>query len=224
MKRAPRTAMNALPQTLRPALLASALTLLAITVLAVAPAHAQYKVVGPDGKITYTDRVPGAADGKVTSISGRGGVASADASLPLELRQPVSKFPVTLYVTNGSCDPCDSARQLLRGRGIPYNEKLVVTVEDSDALERLSGGRDAPTLTIGAQTLRGLSSEVWNSYLDGAGYPRESRLPKGYQFAAATPVTDRRDTPVKATAPRASAPSETPRAEPEPAPGTTIKF
>ena len=224
MKRAPRSATNALPQPLRPALLASALTLLMITVLAVAPAHAQYKVVGPDGKITYTDRVPGAAYGKVTAINGRGGLASADASLPLELRQPVSKFPVTLYVTNGSCDPCDSARQLLRGRGIPYNEKQVVTVEDSDALERLSGGRDAPTLTIGAQTLRGLSSEVWNSYLDGAGYPRESRLPKGYQYAAATPVTERRDVTAKAPSARASAPSAVPQAEPGPATGTTIKF
>jgi glutaredoxin len=223
MKRAPRPATHALQQPLRPALWAAALTLLLITVLAVAPAHAQYKVIGPDGKVTYTDRTPGAADGKVTSINGRGGSAAPDASLPLELRQPVSKFPVTLYVTSGSCEPCDSARQLLRGRGIPYTEKQVVTGEDSDALERLSGGRDAPTLTIGAQTLRGLSSEVWNSYLDGAGYPRESRLPKGYQYAAATPVTDRRDTPVKAPAPRASA-SETPRAEPAPAPGTSIKF
>jgi glutaredoxin len=150
--------------------------------------------------------------------------AAPEATLPLELRQPVSKFPVTLYVTTSSCDPCDSARQLLRGRGIPYTEKQIVSVEDSDALERLSGGRDAPTLTIGAQSLRGLSSEVWNSYLDGAGYPRESRLPKNYQYAAATPVTDRRDTPVRAPAPRASAPSEAPRAEPAPAPSTTIKF
>ena len=194
-------------------------------VLASAPALAQYKVVGPDGKVTYTDRVPGAADGRVTSINGRGGSASAEAALPLELRQPVSKYPVTLYVTSGSCDPCDSARQLLRGRGIPYAEKQVVTTEDSDALERLSGGRDAPTLGIGAQNLRGFASEVWNSYLDGAGYPRESRLPKNYQYAAATPITERRDTPrAPAPAARASAPFELPRAEPAPEPGPNIKF
>jgi glutaredoxin len=224
MNRAPCHATNALPQPLRPALWLSALGLLLITVLAVAPAHAQYKVVGPDGKVTYTDRVPGAADGKVTSITGRGGSAAADASLPLELRQPVSKFPVTLYVSTGSCDPCDSARQLLRGRGIPYTEKQVVSAEDSDALERLSGGRDAPTLTIGAQTLRGLASDVWNNYLDGAGYPRESRLPKGYQYAAATPVTERRDVTAKAPAARPSAPSAAPQAEPGPATGTSIKF
>jgi glutaredoxin len=214
MKPASRPTANAVP-TLRPAPFA---IVLALAVLAMHTAQAQYKVVGPDGKVTYTDRVPGAADGRVTSINSRGGAASADAALPLELREPVSKFPVTLYVTTGSCDPCDSARQLLRGRGIPYAERQVVSVEDSDALERLSGGRDAPTLTIGSQTLRGLSSELWNSYLDGAGYPRESRLPKNYQYAAATPITDRRDTPVRAPAPapRASAPAEAPKAEPPP--------
>ena len=219
MNPARRHATITLLQSLRRAPLACAFA----TALACAPALAQYKVVGPDGKVTYTDRVPGAADGRVTSINGRGGSASAEATLPLELRQPVSKYPVTLYVTSGSCDPCDSARQLLRGRGIPYAEKQVVSAEDSDALERLSGGRDAPTLTIGAQTLRGLSSEVWNSYLDSAGYPRESRLPKNYQYAAATPVTDRRDTP-RGPAARASAPVEVPRAEPAPEPTSNIKF
>ena len=223
MNPAKRRATRALPPMLRLAPLAVVLSSLWLAVL---PAQAQYKIVGPDGKVTYTDRVPGAADGKVTSINSRGGAAAADASLPLELRQPVSRFPVTLYVTTGSCDPCDTARQLLRGRGIPHTEKQVVSVEDSEALERLSGGRDAPTLTIGAQTLRGFSSELWNTYLDGAGYPKESRLPRGYQYAAATPITDRRDTPVRAPSARASAP-EAQRNEPaaEPAPGSSsIKF
>ncbi len=220
---ATRRATKELLHPLRLAPLAFALSTL---LLAALPAQAQYKVIGPDGKVTYTDRVPGAADGKITSINGRAGAAAADAALPLELRQPVSRFPVTLYVTTGSCDPCDTARQMLRGRGIPYTEKLVITAEDSDTLERISGGRDAPTLTIGAQTLRGFSSELWNTYLDGAGYPKESRLPRSYQYAAATPVTDRRDTPVRTPSARASA-AEAPRAEPvpEPAPGSpSIKF
>ena len=38
----------------------------------------------------------------------------------------------------------------------------------------------------GQQPLRGLSAESWNAYLDSAGYPRESRLPVGYQFPTAT--------------------------------------
>lgn len=113
---AKRRAIHALPHPMRLVLLAFALS---TALFAALPVHAQYKVIGPDGKVTYTDRVPGAGDGKVTAINGRGGAAATDAGLPLELRQPASRYPVTLYVTSGSCDPCDTARQMLRGRGIP---------------------------------------------------------------------------------------------------------
>ncbi len=165
------------------------------------PAHALYKVVGPDGKVTYTDRPPIAAGNKITSL-GAGGTVQSEVALPLDLRQAVSRYPVTLYTTGG-CDPCDAARQLLRQRGIPHAEKLVVTSDDAEALQRLSGGRDAPTLTIGAQALKGLSADVWNSYLDSAGYPRESRLPANYQFATATPLTERREATPEARRPAA---------------------
>ncbi|HEU4644591.1 MAG TPA: DUF4124 domain-containing protein, partial [Burkholderiales bacterium] len=37
----------------------------ALFVLTVGAAHAQFKVVGPDGKVTYTDRPPPAAEGRV---------------------------------------------------------------------------------------------------------------------------------------------------------------
>ena len=160
--------------------------------LACAPLYAQYKVVGPDGKVTYTDRPPPQATGKVTALGARGqDAAAADSALPLELRQASSKYPVTLYAAVGNCAPCDSARQMLRQRGVPYVEKTVQSQEDGDALERLSGGRDAPTLSIGSQTLRGLAPSVWNSYLDAAGYPRESRLPATYQYAAPSPLVAR---------------------------------
>src|SRR5258705_8171766 len=181
-------------------------------VLAALPAHALYKVVGPDGKVTYTDRAPVGTTDKVTSISNSGNVVSAVA-LPLELRQAAQRFPVTLY-TMANCEPCDGARALLRARGIPHAEKTVLTAEDSEALARLSGARDAPTLTIGVQALRGFSAELWNSYLDSAGYPRESRLPANYQFPAATPLTERREAaPVAGRQPPAE-----PQAAPAPAP------
>ena len=81
-------------------------------------------------------------------------------------------------------------RALLKQRGIPFSERMVVSNEDGEALERITGARDAPTLTIGTQTLRGLSSDAWNSYLDAAGYPRNSVLPANYQYRPATPVVD----------------------------------
>jgi len=198
------------------------LRLLSLAVLfASAPLYAQYKVVGPDGKVTYTDRPPAQATGKVTELGGRGSVAADNAALPLELRQAASRYPVTLYASVGACDPCDSARQLLRQRGIPYSEKSVQSPEDADALERLSGGRDAPTLSIGSQTLRGLAPEVWNSYLDAAGYPRESRLPPNFAYAPATPLVARAAPPA---ARAAETPTERPAAAPVPPANSNIKF
>ena len=70
---------------------------------------------------------------------------------------------------------------------------------------------------IGSQALRGLANDVWNSYLDAAGYPRQSRLPSTYQYRPATPIVDRREPAVARTdaapppvnAPAAAAPAGT---------------
>jgi glutaredoxin len=197
-----------------------------VALLAALPAHAQYKVIGADGKVTYTDRPPAQNDGKVTALGARGATApaAADATLPLELRQPVSRYPVTLYTVTGACEPCQSARTLLRQRGVPFAEKQVQSPEDSEALERISGGRDAPTLSIGAQTLRGYAPEVWTSYLDAAAYPRESRLPASYTYPAATSIVERREAGATRPAAAASAaPAPVPTAPP-PANPTGIKF
>ena len=191
---------------------------LLITLMAALPSVAQYKVVGPDGKVTYTDRQPAAVEGKVSALGARS-APSAEASLPFELRQPAARYPVTLYTSGAGCDPCEAARQLLRQRGVPFTEKQLISAEDGEALERLSGGRDAPTLTVGAQTLRGLSPVVWGSYLDAAGYPRESRLPANYQHPAPTPLVAKRELAPVARAP-ASRPAPPPAAEvAPPAPG-----
>ncbi len=152
-----------------------------------AAAQAQYKIVGPDGKVTYTDRPPASvpAERVVPMSRGAADESSSNAALPLELRQVASRYPVTLY-TAANCAPCDTGRQLLQQRGIPYAERTASTTEDTQALERLSGGREVPVLTIGGQVLRGLQSDSWNSYLDAAGYPRESKLPAGYRQPPAT--------------------------------------
>ena len=166
-------------------------------------AHAQYKVVGPDGKITYSDRAPVTPTGKVSSI-GNAEPAPPAPVLPSELQQPAARYPVVLYVSGAVCASCDGGRELLRQRGIPFTEKQVISAADGVALERLTGARDVPSLTIGAQTLRGLSKEVWISYLDAAGYPNTSRLPATYQYAAPTPLTQRQDS----LASRGNAPGE----------------
>lgn len=171
----------------RPAWVALALASLAL------PSHALFKVVAPDGSVTYTDRVPSAQAGRPVQMGrdeASGDATVALVSLPTELRQTAARFPVTLY-TSADCAPCESGRRLLQGRGVPFAERQVLNNDDADALERLTGGRSLPTLTIGGQALRGFSEGDWQSYLDAAGYPRESRLPRGYRAPPAAPLVAR---------------------------------
>ena len=192
----------------------------ALSLFAALPAQALYKVVGPDGKVTYTDRPAVGTDTKVQSV-GRGGGVANDVALPFEVRQAAQRYPVTLYVA-ADCAPCDSGRQFLQQRGIPFAEKLVSSTEDSQALQRLTGGTSLPALGVGAQVVRGWQREDWSSYLDAAGYPKESRLPANFPQGKAEPLTEARQAP----APRPAAP-QPPAAAPEPAtapPPSGIRF
>lgn len=181
---------------------------LALAVLAF-PSHALYKVVAPDGSVTYTDRPPAAGrPAQVNAREATNDAAAALGSLPLELRQTATRFPVTLY-SSTDCAPCESGRRLLQGRGVPFTERQVLNEDDAEALNRLTGGRSVPTLTIGGQALRGYADADWHSYLDAAGYPRESRLPRGYQAPAATPLVVRQPEATP-TAARPAAPVVTP--------------
>jgi glutaredoxin len=213
-------------EALRAALLAAAWAAVAL------PAAAQYKLVAPDGGVTYTDRPPANAAAKVSNL-GRPNLVEATPqdALPAELRLAATRFPVTLYST-ADCPPCDAARQLLQQRGVPFTEKLIVSDDDAAAMERTLGQRAVPSLTIGAQVLRGLSPTEWGAYLDLAGYPRESRLPKGWQPPAAAPLVARSSTraasaPAAAEPARSAPPTPAPRASPPPAPASapgTIRF
>jgi len=202
-----------------PARIASVLG--AALLLAASGVEAQFKVIGADGKVTYTDREPSQPEGKVSALGAKAAVQAAEPDLPFDLRQVTAKYPVTLYTTNGACEPCAQGRQYLKQRGVPFSERQAASSEDIDALEKISGGREAPTLTVGSQVLRGYAADSWGQYLDAAGYPRDSRLPATYQYRAATPIAERRDAAVarggaaappapalpQATAPTAPAPS-----------------
>ncbi|OYU73598.1 MAG: hypothetical protein CFE32_20475, partial [Alphaproteobacteria bacterium PA3] len=117
-------------------------------------------------------------------------IVPAQQPLPAELRPVAARFPVTLY-TGTDCAPCDSARQMLRQRGIPFAERSVTTDDDIQALQRMSNGRTLPTLAVGQQILRGWLDSDWAQTLDLAGYPKESRLPRDYSPPPATPLVAR---------------------------------
>ena len=77
-----------------------------------------YRIVGPDGKVSFSDKPPvepaaKAAPGKAALGKLESSSSPATGSLPFELRQVVSKYPVTLY-TGDNCGPCQSARSMLK--------------------------------------------------------------------------------------------------------------
>jgi glutaredoxin len=150
-------------------------------------AQAVYRIVGPDGKVTFSDRPPAEeAAAQPARAAARSGGSATDV-LPYELRQVAIRFPVTLY-TGNDCAPCTSARNLLTSRGVPFTERTVNSNEDIAALQRLSGNASLPFGTIGGQHLDGFSEAEWVRYLDAAGYPKQSQLPRNYQAPAPAPL------------------------------------
>lgn len=167
------------------------LSVLAVALLAQmgTPLQAQtiYRIVGPDGKVTFSDKPPVAEQGKVTATGAGARNSAASSNLPFELKQVVSKYPVTLY-TSPKCAPCDAGRNLLNGRGIPYNERTITTSEDIDFIQRLADTNSLPVITVGGQKLKGYSDSEWTRYLDAAGYPASSTLPSGYKNPVPSPA------------------------------------
>jgi glutaredoxin len=186
-----------------PALLAAAL------LLAAPAAHALFKVVGPDGRVTYTDRPPSPTEGRAVPVNRETG-AAIDTTLPFALRAVVTRFPVTLYTSNDCGEGCTIARSHLSRRGVPFTERTASTLEEREAWNRIVGGSETPTLQVGGQSIRGgYVPASWDETLDVAGYPRTSLLPPSWQPPAALPLLP----------PRPAAPPPTPPAanRPEPA-------
>ena len=156
----------------------SILTLLLL--LGTASAHAQlYKWVGPDGKVTYSDLPPPSSAKQVErkSLSANG---SDTTGMPYELAQAVRNNPVVLYTT-AKCTTCDSGRQLLAARGVPFSEKTVNSNDDIERLRKISGANQLPVIFVGRNKQTGFESGAWNTALTAAGYPETNQLPKSYQ-------------------------------------------
>jgi glutaredoxin len=170
--------------------------ILSVVVLG-AQAQTIYRIVGADGKLTFSDKPPASAEqGKVMGTGVGAAGAAASNALPFELRQLNAKYPVTLY-TAPKCAPCDSGRSLLSGRGIPFSERTVTSPEDSEYFQRLTGESSLPFISIGGQRLKGYSESEWTGYLDAAGYPKSSTLPSGYRNAPPSPLVSVQKTKVE---------------------------
>lgn len=169
-------------------------------------AWATYKIIGPDGQVTFSDMPPAPGQGKVQMLGGPSAQPSGDTPqqpLPSELREAASKYPVTLYTTK-SCAACDDGRQFLRERGIPFTEKSVTSTADIADFKKMTGNSLLlPLLSLGSTKLpAGFNATSWSNALDAAGYPKTNMLPQGYSQPAAQPLVP----PTAEQKPKASQP------------------
>ncbi|GAB3459786.1 hypothetical protein GCM10027321_18250 [Massilia terrae] len=154
--------------------------------LCAASASAQvYKWKDANGVTHLGDRPPASVLNKaeVKTPSGE----ETGPALPYELAQAVRNNPVTLY-TSSACAPCDLGRKFLKQRGIPFAEKTVSSADDQQKLKEAGSDGQVPLLVVGRRKLAGFDAGGWNDALDAASYPAQSALPRGYQFAKATPA------------------------------------
>lgn len=142
-----------------------------------------YKSIDKQGRVTYSEAPPAPSTGDKLI----GDSAGSNPALPYALQQVVSRYPVTLY-TSVDCAPCINARIMLTQRGVPFTERTVASNEDIEAYKRLSGDTSLPMATIAAQQLKGYEETEWTKYLDAAGYPKTSALPRNYRNPEPAPL------------------------------------
>ncbi len=164
-------------------------SLFVATLLAIAcngAALAQYRWVDANGKVNYGDAPPREAT-DVRSLNMRAAPQGKEndglGNLPYELRRAAERAPVVLY-TSSDCQPCALARDFLRGRGVPFNERTVNSNDDLMEFRRITNGLRLPYVSVGSQTQSAFNPDVWGSMLDAAGYPKGSMLPRSYQWPA----------------------------------------
>jgi glutaredoxin len=182
-----------------------------LLILAAIPmAHAQYKYVGADGSVTYSDRPPppDAKQVQKTSTASNVLVASSLDSLPFAVKAAAQKYPITIY-TAPDCGPCDQLKAHLQKRGAPFSEKVIRNVTDIAAMKALGFADSSfPALTVGSQKQSGFEPIGLDNLLELAGYPKNIKLPPGF-VGGSEPLTPE---PVK-----------TAKASPQTANGETVK-
>lgn len=190
----------------------------ALAALTVAGAAcAQYKIVGPDGRVTYTDKPPVGQQAQ----AGAGGAAAnpSTSGLPYQTKQAMGRAPVTLY-GGKNCGPCDQARGWLKQHGIPFSEYGVDSDDDIRAMQAKFGEARLPTVTVGSQAIKGFDAPQIEKTTLAAGYPPSVNL-LGYHWPEAVPLA-----PPAAKVASPSATPSTPAAPqvPAPQPKSGIQF
>jgi len=140
----------------------------------VSHADTLYKVVGPDGKITYSDKRPikGNVEKKLTfknlprtqlpasasSQSATGGTTKVTNNAKTISGQ------VTLF-TASWCGYCKQAKAYLASQSINYREVDIETQDGMAEFSQAGGSGAVPLLMAGKESLQGFSPEAYDDLL-----------------------------------------------------------
>lgn len=162
---------------------ANTLLFLATALCASAASAQQYRWVDEKGHVHYTDTPPPVTAKDVQKKNLQGNELGAQQNF--QLSTAMQKSPVTLYTHTECKDPCQSARDVLNTRGIPFKEISVVTQQQLDELRRVSGNISVPVMVVGGYVETSSSIGAYNQALDIAGYPAPGIVPPRHQLPPA---------------------------------------
>jgi len=129
----------------------------------------QYRWIDDKGGMHYTDTPPPPSAKNAEKKNLKGNSVAEQESY--QLTQARSRAPVTLYSHPDCQDVCQTARNVLNRRGVPFTEISVTDKPKLDDLRKVSGGERVPVLLVGGHVERTPTAGAFDSALDAAGYP-----------------------------------------------------
>jgi glutaredoxin len=136
------------------------------------PAQSLYKSVGPDGKITYSDRPPpeGRVEKTMRFNNLPGSTLTALAADRIEqLRQQkagqqaaIQQGQTVIYTTSW-CGYCKKAKAYLASKGISYQELDIETEPGLAAYAQAGGGGGVPLLLHRGERVQGFSVAAYDA-------------------------------------------------------------
>lgn len=107
------------------------------------------------------------------------------ASIPQPTR-PAAKagarsanLPLVRLFTASACgQPCQDARALLSGRGVPFEETSADSSPGAEEIRKFSESGKLPLLIVGSTVLDSFESSRYDAVIDAAGFQRPSPAPK----------------------------------------------